>query len=423
MEFFALRRRGCLSPSVARISGKFSVTEAKNCIYIFYNNISRPFARRYYHSVVALMSPRGMRTDEKLDETQHFQSRDLEQLAEPPRAGTEALQTEFSHSIDSRQKGQNVLSEEKQLAEGTPDSGNPLPALNTKSSPGHALPYKWTVLANELGLPEKIKQLWKDKYTLLPSRCGGCGTPLQFKNPERLGFVSIAKLESLAHFKRDNIKRLVCQNCFSLKHYGQLLVKSFNKDLVLDQFKGLPRSKALIVYLVDMLNIEGSMFPDLLNLVGESKRVLVVGNKIDMLPCIGSPGSQQNHMKKVLREICMNNGLDNANIKDIYLVSGKTGHGIREFLTSVIKHRDLSMDICLVGCTNVGKSTIFNLLQNFIGVYHKSTLPAQATIHHVPGTTIGLLRYPVGYWNLYSLRRRLLPKRDGVDTGDVRLQH
>lgn len=71
----------------------------------------------------------------------------------------------------------------------------------------------------------------------------------------------------------------------------------------------------------------------------------------------------------------------------------------------------LSVDVYLVGCTNVGKSTLFNALLNsdFCKVQAKD-LVQRATTSLWPGTTLNLLKFPIlnpSYHRIYLRNLRL----------------
>lgn len=50
----------------------------------------------------------------------------------------------------------------------------------------------------------------------------------------------------------------------------------------MDNFRYLWRRKGLILYVVDLLDLLGSFLINFFDVVGELKRIIIVGNKIDM---------------------------------------------------------------------------------------------------------------------------------------------
>lgn len=55
-------------------------------------------------------------------------------------------------------------------------------------------------------------------------------------------------------------------------------------------------------------------------------------------------------------------GIDRKYIKYLTLVSASTGYGIENLITILHREWGTRGDVYIVGCTNVGKSTIFNAL-------------------------------------------------------------
>lgn len=84
---------------------------------------------------------------------------------------------------------------------------------------------------------------------------------------------------------------------------------------------------------------------------------------------------------------------------------------------------EIAGDVYLIGCTNVGKSTLFNTLLN--SDYCKSKaidLIPRATVSPWPGTTLNLLKFPLLYPNskriqlrIRRLKQEIEPKRKWLE--------
>lgn len=74
-------------------------------------------------------------------------------------------------------------------------------------------------------------------------------------------------------------------------------------------------------------------------------------------------------------------------------------------------HLNIAGDVFLIGCTNVGKSSLFNdLLQSDYCKVQAVDLVQRATISPWPGTTLNLLKFPIlnpSKWRLYWRTLRL----------------
>lgn len=97
------------------------------------------------------------------------------------------------------------------------------------------------------------------------------------------------------------------------------------------------------------------------------------------------------------------------------LISAKTGYGVEEFITQLQSIWKYQGDVYLIGCTNVGKSTLFNaLLQSDYCKEKAIDLMQRATISLWPGTTLNLLKFPILRpvdWRVAARARRLYAER------------
>lgn len=242
-------------------------------------------------------------------------------------------------------------------------------------------------------------------------KCPGCGATYQSEDPEKAGYVMPSK-NPITGEKNPvtelTARTLVCQKCFNLKHYNKPFPVTVTSSEIMEYLGHLERRKGLILYVVDMMDLPGSLFPNLLKTVGEAKRIIIVGNKADMLPVEGNhTGKQERHLKKVLFTMCKTHGLEGANIKSMCLISAKTGYGITQLVSKITEHWDYKGDIYLIGCSNTGKTSLFNLLLDLFSVHKKVDLLQRATVSLWPCTTQRMLRFPIGHMMLQKLLRRM----------------
>uniref|UniRef100_K7F4Z0 Nitric oxide associated 1 n=2 Tax=Pelodiscus sinensis TaxID=13735 RepID=K7F4Z0_PELSI len=182
------------------------------------------------------------------------------------------------------------------------------------------------------------------------------------------------------------------------------------RSLVSAALRSPPRHgrSPLVLYMVDMLDLPDSVLPDLPELVSAGSNILVVGNKVDLLP--GDSPDYLKRFRKLLLKSCARLGIlpaakgigDQAdrtgrhNLVDVHLISAKTGYGVEELISKLQRSWKCNGDVYLIGTTNSGKSTLFNtLLQSD---YCKSKAPEvinRATISPWPGTTLNLLKFPI----------------------------
>ena len=290
-------------------------------------------------------------------------------------------------------------SSEVSLSEGEPQ-------LETFYDEAFAITNETSVIEPEVLNIEAFTDIYEQPFP----KCSGCGAIFQSEDPEKSGYITPSKnpVTGDQAQKSDLTSRtLVCQKCFNLKHYNKPFPITVTSSEIIEYLGHIQRRKGLILYVVDLLDLPGSLFTNLLETVGEAKRIIIVGNKVDMLAVDGHTGKQEEHLQKMLFTICKAHGLEGANIKSTCLVSAKSGFGILRLASKILEHWDHKGDIYLIGCSNTGKTSLFNLLLDLFSVHKKADLLQRATVSLWPCTTQRMLRFPVSHWMLKKLCTRL----------------
>src|SRR5699024_335494 len=109
--------------------------------------------------------------------------------------------------------------------------------------------------------------------------------------------------------------------------------------------------KGIIVNVVDVFDFEGSFINAIKRIVG-NKKIILVANKIDLLP----KQINKRRVKEWLKKTAKKYGLD---AEDVVLISADKNEGIENLLTSINNIRN-DEDVYIVGTTNVGKSTLID---------------------------------------------------------------
>lgn len=253
-------------------------------------------------------------------------------------------------------------------------------------------------------------QVYPEIFDHLPPKCTGCGSVFQSDDAKKPGYIIASKNPALNKEERmmDVMKPVICERCFNLQNYNKGSPAVVSPEEITEYLGHIAHRKALILYVVDILDLPGSLIPGLLDIVGTAKRIIIVGNKLDMLPVDGKPRSQLEKLTTTVLQQCKENGLQDANIKGISLISAKTGFGIPLLINKVLKHWDGKGDIYLVGSNNAGKTSLFNMLLDLTNVHKKGgNMLQRSTVSRMPGTTLSLLRFGFGHWNLTKLKHRL----------------
>ncbi|XP_028710362.1 nitric oxide-associated protein 1 isoform X1 [Peromyscus leucopus] len=264
--------------------------------------------------------------------------------------------------------------------------------------------------------------------------CSGCGAELHCQHPGLPGYLPEDKFHGATQ-AIGGPARTVCQRCWLLVHHRRALRLQVSREQYLELVSAALRrpGPALVLYMVDLLDLPDALLPYLPKLVGP-KQVFVLGNKVDLLPQ-DAPGYLQ-RLRQRLWDDCIRAGLvvapghrgpqyptgdeprdekKNPNpstrsgtvVKDVRLISAKTGYGVEELISALQRSWRYRGDVYLVGTTNAGKSTLFNtLLESDYCTAKGSEAIDRATISPWPGTTLNLLKFPICNPTPYRMFRR-----------------
>ena len=232
--------------------------------------------------------------------------------------------------------------------------------------------------------------------------CSGCGARLHCQDSKLPGFLP---WEVFRKIRKNSAKmrKTPCQRCTLIRDYNVALKMNVKAEDYPKVISHLKKKKAIVILVVDLTDFPGSVWPNILELIGTNKRVILVGNKVDLLPqdSFGYISTIQDSMVRTFKQKCKTEAELDPKLLDSILVSARTGFNIEKLITMVFKHwkereKHLGGDIYLVGTTNVGKSSIFNaLLDSDLCDAKALNRIDKATIAPVPGTTLNLLKFPI----------------------------
>lgn len=207
-------------------------------------------------------------------------------------------------------------------------------------------------------------------------QCIGCGATIQTTEKDTLGYTPQAALE-----KGLETGEVYCQRCFRLRHYNDIQDVRMTDDDFLRLLNSIGNEDALIVNVVDIFDFNGSLIPGLHRFIGDNP-VLLVGNKVDILPKSLKRGKLTQWMKERAYEV----GLRPI---DVLLTSGKKPQEMTDLLAAIETYRE-GRDVYVVGVTNVGKSTLINqIIKETAGVQDV------ITTSQFPGTTLDKIEIPL----------------------------
>ncbi|KAI0561655.1 50S ribosome-binding GTPase [Gracilaria domingensis] len=292
--------------------------------------------------------------------------------------------------------------------------------------------------------------------------CSGCGTVLQSESPDLSGFlppevlakqriqegIPVAKVESTSEGEgilvEDAPKRVVCQRCYRLTHYGAIepalrvppsvaaKSENFSSELSPEKFRrnleALKKINSVIIYLVDIFDFHGTFITALRDIVGTKNPILLAVNKVDLLPADMKPSRVETWIKQECAEL----GL--SDITRVHLISSTKGQNVRILLADAVRlAKKRKADIYVIGAANVGKSTFINQLinmqnRNKAKLRGKKQRSAPTTVDAlttsvVPGTTLDVIKIPLGSSiNLYDTPGLMMPHQltNYLDSKDLR---
>ncbi|XP_033211799.1 nitric oxide-associated protein 1 [Belonocnema kinseyi] len=240
--------------------------------------------------------------------------------------------------------------------------------------------------------------------------CGGCGALLHCKDSEIPGYLPS---ELFKGQRNDVLQSLICQRCHFMKYYNTSLDVKVSPEEYPKLLGVIKEKKCAVILMVDLTDFPGSIWPDISSLIGRRTPVFVVGNKVDLLPQ-DSPRFLDHVNQSLLNAIC-ETGIKQKNIKHVGLVSAKSGYGVEELINKLQNLWKYRGDVYLIGCTNVGKSSLFNaLIQSDYCKVQAVDLMQRATTSPWPGTTLNLLKFPItnpSPWRLFERTQRLQAER------------
>ncbi|WP_439424737.1 ribosome biogenesis GTPase YqeH [Oenococcus alcoholitolerans] len=220
--------------------------------------------------------------------------------------------------------------------------------------------------------------------------CIGCGSKLQTKNKEEAGYIDEKKLHQyLFELKTpDDDINLLCERCFKLRHYNEIEAIEVDTKHFWKMMDHISKENALIIYLLDLFDIEGS-FLDQFSQIAAKNPLVLVGNKLDILP----KSVKENKIILWLKEMAAQRGLNP--LKTIVLSADKGNSG--EFLIDEISDLLNSYKrTYIIGVTNVGKSTLTNQIVKYLSGGRGDFI----TTSKFPGTTLDRIEIPISEKNV-----------------------
>ena len=200
------------------------------------------------------------------------------------------------------------------------------------------------------------------------------------------------------------LSSLVCERCYSLKHYGK--IKSASAEAFLPDFdvaasvgeaiRSRQFRRAILLVVVDLADFDGSL-PRLTiqkmvqEYLDKNFAFVVVANKADLLP----KQATRIRLEQWVRRRIAQGGLPKP--QSVHIVSSHSGAGIKTLLVDLQKslggggahgRSTQAGDVWVVGAQNAGKSSLINAMKKAAGIHRDSQ---EVTAAPMPGTTLGVV--------------------------------
>ena len=276
--------------------------------------------------------------------------------------------------------------------------------------------------SDELGRPlpkpkRRQEPALEAAFEIPRGQCSGCGARFQFEDGGAPGFVPEAAYEKQLAAASDKTSLTrgspLCQRCHGLRFQNKLPAEALrvggeatHAELQPDYFvrllRDISRRRCVVIAIVDLFDFHGSLVPDLPNVVGDDNTLILVGNKLDLLP----EGIMHKRIESWVRKESRKARL--PPLSSVHLVSCKTGAGMPKLLDEMKELMSRKrLDAYVVGAANAGKSSFINHIL-------RSVQPGRSlTTSALPGTTLDFVRVSVmaGQYSLFDTPGVILPNQ------------
>jgi len=202
-------------------------------------------------------------------------------------------------------------------------------------------------------------------------RCEGCGAVIQTAHPMQKGFI-----------RNDVLRRrgndFYCERCYNLIHYNRLLPIALETTEIKQYIDIIAASKALVVNVVDVFDLEGSYIPQL-NHYFPKNPILLVANKFDLF----LPSVKISKITNYLHEFIAEKGLT---VDKSVVMAARIDKDLK-LLLNLIRSLQNRKEVYFFGMTNVGKSTLINGL-----IKIAKGDPGKITASSTVGTTLDFIK-------------------------------
>lgn len=209
-------------------------------------------------------------------------------------------------------------------------------------------------------------------------RCYNCGAVLQSDDPTKVGYVKKETLENASQ------NFLFCDSCFELERHRPLSNEPTVDPEFLTMLNEAKKKDALIVYVINLFSFEAS-FAKSINEILQGMNILVVGNKLDLLPV----GTKYEETAEYVAHRFRASGLT-IQRDNVILANAFDDEMAFQIITRIYELKN-GKDVYIIGSQLAGKAT---LISSFLRVYNNLS-QGNIVTETYPGTSLRMMKIPL----------------------------
>ncbi len=225
------------------------------------------------------------------------------------------------------------------------------------------------------------------------SRCIGCGVKIQTNDSTKPGY-----LPEVALIERG--ENVYCKRCYDIRHHNLKYTPENNLHNYYDKIKIIKEEKALVLLIMDVMDLIGGFIPDLDKYIGNNK-VLIVVNKIDVMP----KKMKLHSLEEFVRKLAKKSKLD---VDAVMFGSANNPDFVKRIISKITKLKyppknrytnkrpeERFGNCYVVGHASVGKSTLMNQIGKLYLNHNTDVITTSSQFQ----TTLDFIKWPLDQKN------------------------
>ncbi|KAI6651050.1 nitric oxide-associated protein 1-like [Oopsacas minuta] len=230
--------------------------------------------------------------------------------------------------------------------------------------------------------------------------CSGCGAKFQSINCKLPGFIED---DTFIKLKAKEDHSFICDRCYNLRNEEVPLSLSQSHHKFAQKIGSIDLSRSVILLVVDILCFPVGVYPYWYKLIPDKTPVVILLNKMDLIDngLATTEKDWETRIRARVLKYFSNGPLKNREIARIEYASALRGLGVQNIARMILNVYG-GRNVYLFGCTNSGKSTLFNRLQKNLWLIESSNPTAtpssifkKSTVSSLPGTTLNNISVPI----------------------------